>query len=228
MLNALRDTPSAITAAITEHGGTNIYGDPMWRIVLAHNHTRPKEGAYADWGNGEVEQFSLEGARVRFNEVHPKSVVWEVRDSQVWPNKKGWILERWFPKEVWLEGGQWPKNTPQPEKGEYYLIAPTFDIDGERINWHEMPDLGDLLKAISEWERAYLDRPRDFLMAYNRLVAEDLAEEEKQRKKMEEDLDYFYRHEVVPIANGLSLEASRLRNDAAEVAGIKSHLGAGQ
>jgi hypothetical protein len=228
MLNPLCDTPEAITKALTEHGGTNQYGDPYWRVVLAHNHTRPKDGYWCDWGDGTVEQFTLEGARMRYNAVHPKSIVKEIRDSPIWPNKQGWILERWFPAEVWSSREHWPAGTPYPERGEYYLIAPTFDGEGERINWHEIPDLGDLLHAISDWERAYLSRPRDFEAAVAVLIAQDEEEEEKRRQKLEEDIDYFYRHEVVPIANSLSLGAQRIRNEAAKAMGEKGHIGAGQ
>lgn len=165
---------------------------------------------WCDWGDGKVEQFSLEGAKLRHNAVHPQRVVDEVRDTPVWP-KEGWILERWFPAEVWAPNGRegWTNASPFPEEGEYYLIAP-----GPNCQWDELPELNDLKQAISMWERDYLDRPRDFDMAYAMFVAEEKVEEERQAEKAREDLEYFLRHEVIPIMNSSSLEAGRIREAA--------------
>ena len=153
-------------------------------------------------------------------------VVEEVRETPMWPIPNQWIVERWFPAEVWAPQGRdsWPKNSAYPAEGEYYLI-----LHGPKeAPWLEMPDIFDIKQAISNWERAYLNRPRDFDTAYAMILAEDREREEAEDKKMREELEYYYRHELLSIFNSTSLEAQRLRNSAAEAAGVTEHIGAGQ
>lgn len=230
MRNPLSDTPSAVTKSITDHGGTNEYGRPYWRVILSDNHTKSKRGLWCDWdGTENWEQFSLQGAKLRHNELHPARIVDEVRETPMWPRPNGWILERWFPAEVWGSRESWSKNSAYPEEGDYYLIAPTGNDDkGDKLIWTEIPDLHDLKQAISIWERDYLNRPRDFAVAYTRFVSEEKAAQEEEERKSREEMEYFYRHEVVPIFNSTSLSAQAIRNQCAEAAGVKEHVGAGQ
>lgn len=222
MLDPCRDTPSAVVKSITEHGGVNQYGKPYWRVVLSHNHTRPKKGIWHEFPDGKMEQFTPNGTGgFTHNPLHAIRVVEEIRDTQVWP-KNGWILERWFPAEVWGSRETW-NSGPYPEQGEYYLIAP-----GPDVTWEELPETNDLKQAISMWERDYLSRPRDFDVAYAMFVAEEQAAEEAARQKQAEEMEYFYRHEVASIFNSTSLSAQAIRNQCADAAGVREHIGAGQ
>jgi hypothetical protein len=194
MLDPNRDTPTAVTKSITEHGGLNKYDRPYWRVILAFNHTRPKRGLWHEFADGDWEQFTPEGhGKFRHNPLHALRVVDEVRDTPMWPIPNGWILERWFPAEVWGSRETWAKSSPYPEEGEYYLIAPMAGVV-----WTEMPDLNDLKQAISMWERDYLSRPRDFDTAYAVFVAEEAAAEEAEERKSKEEFEYFYQHEMLP------------------------------
>src|SRR5579884_1931172 len=167
------DTPSAVIKSITEHGGLNPYGKPYWRVILAHNHTRPKRGLWHKFPNG-TEQFTPTGdGKFNYNQVHA-TVIEETRETPVWPIPNQWIVERWFPAEVWGDRETWAKSSPYPEEGEYYLI-----LQGPPESpWLQMPELNDIKQAISMWERAYLSRPRDFDMAYMMFVSEEKEREE--------------------------------------------------
>ena len=202
MTNPNCDTPAAVVASITEHGGLNKYNRPYWRVILAFNHTKSRRGLWHEFADGDWEQFTYEGhGKMRHNPLHALRVVDEVRETPMWPRPNGWILERWFSAEsgVWGEREAWKNRGPFPEEGDYYLIAPTGkDEHGKQIIWEDMPELNDLKEAISMWERDYLSRPRDFGTAYAAFVAEEAAEEEEKERKAKEEFEYFYQHEMLP------------------------------
>ena len=62
MIDPLCDTPSAITKSLAEVG-LNPFGKPMWRVVLAHNHTRKKRGIWHEFADGTIEQFKIEDGK---------------------------------------------------------------------------------------------------------------------------------------------------------------------
>lgn len=195
MSNPLRDTPTAVTESISEHGGLNQYGKPYWRVVLAFNHTRKKRGLWHEFADGTFEQFTSDGhGKFRHNPLHALRVVDEVRDTPMWPIPNQWIVERWFPAEVWGERETWPKTSAYPEEGEYYLV-----LKGPGEGWQEIPELNDIKQAISMWERDYLSRPRDFDAAYAVFLAEEQAAEQRESEKAMEEFAYFYQHEMLPM-----------------------------
>src|SRR5208337_1178936 len=183
-MDPLCDTPAAVTKSLAEHGGLNPYGLPYWRIVLSHRRLSKKRGLWHEFPDGSWEQFTPDGhGKFQHNPLTATRVVDEVRETPKWP-RKGWVLERWFPAEVWwpFPKQAWDSNTgPYPEEGDYYLMLP---LPG--FQWDEIPELNDLKQGISLWERDYLERPRDFDMAYAMFVAEERAQEEEEHRKMME------------------------------------------
>jgi len=230
MIDPNSATPSAIRDSITKHGGINVYGKPYWRVIIAEFHTRKKRSFWAEWPSGTIEQFRPAGytpdGKAIFEPTgqKPTRIVYEVRETPMWPTK-GWILERWASAEVWGTREQWsPDAGPYPEEGEYVRVCPSQECP----IWEKCPDINDLKQAISQWEYNFLNRPTNFDIALMMFVEEERLEHEKELDAIEEEVRYMMKHDVIPIFNSTSLEAQRLRNDAAEAAGVRSHIGAGQ
>lgn len=218
-----RDTPEAVRQAITAHGGLNPYGKPMWRVVLAQNRLSKKRGIWHTFADGRNEQFRSEGASKEglvfsYNPLKATSVEYGVRETPRY-GCRGWILEKWLAAECWLRGGWNDDAGPKPVEGDYWMLGGP---------WDELPQIHDLCQAISNWQREWDARPKDFEKAYAASLAEERKEEERRYRQAVEDLDHFMRSEIQPIFKSTSLEAQRVRNQAMEASGQSGHLGAGE
>lgn len=219
-MDALRDTPTAITASLNEAFGLNSYGHPNWRVVLAQNHTRKSYGVWHEFDDGNWEQFGIEpDGKWKYNPIHAKNVVEGVKDEPMFP-VKGWIIERWFPASAWGPRAAWEiKMGPYPEEGEYWIMGPAHET---------LPEIGDIKGAIQVWEHEWAARPKTLDAVFQMFIAEEKAQKEAEIKKLDDELNAFFRGEIKPLFNSTSLAAQAVRNEAAESAGVRSHIGAGQ
>ena len=94
--------------------------------------------------------------------------------------------------------------------------------------WDELPEIGDLKDAIAVWLQDWEKRPRSYEQAYRLFIAEEEDQKRKQEEKLEEEFNAFYRGEIKPIFNTISLGAQAVRNECQKALGESSHLGAGQ
>ena len=213
-----RDTPSDIAKLITAHGGLNPYGRPMWRLILCQNHLTKKRGIWHEFGDGTIEQVIRDPATGKFhhNPLHAIRVFEGVRETPML-GFKGWILERWFPAEFWVPWN--PDQGPFPEEGEYFFKGGP---------WEQRPSTDDLLECISIWEREWAARPADLTTAYKLFIREEKEREAAEEAQSIADFEAFYRGEIKPIFNTISLGAQRVRDEAQAMLGRDSHLGAGQ
>jgi hypothetical protein len=159
MLDPLRDTPAEITAKLLAWGGTNEYGDPNWRIILAENHLVQRAGMWTEFDEGtEQVQFEERAHDVAYKtqQIAPTAIRIGMFWVPLYPCR-GWILERWFPPSAFGNNLQWesalsqddatPMMGPFPERGAYWMLSGGGP-------WPQIPLLEDVRESISIWENS--------------------------------------------------------------------------
>jgi hypothetical protein len=229
----MTEAPRAVQTAIRQFGGTNRYGRPIWRVVLAQDQIVKRGGIFIERGEGDIQTIKFEpqpggGYKQVYVPVPPKSVRNGVLEVPKYP-VRGWILERWWPphmfgdKETWerLKGqdGFTPLMGPFPSEGDYWFHGGP---------WEQIPQTGDILNAIAMWEKGIAEYPADFEAYLNSQIREQQDAEEKAYQRLVNELEKYCKSEIAPIFNSTSLEAQRVRNEVQQARGQKSHLGAGQ
>ena len=213
-------TPSEVTTIVTKHGGPNPYGEPLWRIVLSSDRVSKKTGWWHEFADGNLELIVRDASgQFHYNPITAKSIEYGTRETQKWP-VNGWIMERWFPPEVWGERETWDKEQgPYPERGDYCMLGGPYD---------KIPETSDICAAIDQWKHEFDHRPRDLQLAYHMMIEQERVAEEKAADDLEKELRALYFGEVAPIFKSTSLEAQRVRNEIQASIGETSHIGAGQ
>lgn len=229
--------PLAMQRFIKSFGGTNPYGQPKWRLVVAGEIFVREAGVWRDWADGltTAEKGGLNftpnpdipGVNYQRYENTPDRVVTEIRDTRKYPESEGWILERWFPASTFGTQENWyaqksidgltPCLGPYPERGDYeFCYGP----------WEQLPTTDVIQLRISQYTAQINNRTgtpesrlRDYMyrFEYNQRIAE-----EKRKKEYEA----MFKEELTPM-NSSSLAASRWRNDLAARTGLRSHVGIG-
>lgn len=208
-MNPLKDTPSRVTAKLTQWGGKNPYGLPNWRIILAENHLVQRAGTWtefeADDKQAEFQHHRTEAGdhacTFQTQAIAPTKVKIGMYWVPKWP-VRGWILERWFPAGAWGNKESWesakssdgvtPMMGPYPEKGDYFLL------DGP---WEEIPNLEDVRRAVSTWENdtthshGVID-PEKLEEAMNATLREEEQREEAQYEVLLREAEYGRRQTV--------------------------------
>ena len=131
----------------------------MWRLVLAQNCIVKASGILHELPTGEISCFAIapDGKRVYEKPADKISAgTFELPKDPC----DGWILEKWFPPEVWAaatSGSLIALKTAQPSwrvpVGDYWMLAGPF----ERI-----PDLADLRQAIDMHRQTMATKPVDY------------------------------------------------------------------
>ena len=225
---AERRTPAAVRKELTRFGGTNPYGGPNWRVVLASEVFVKRGGVFKTMPSGDVKTVEIDPKTYRtyYNEVKPERVVTGIREIPRY-HCKGWVLERWFPvSKVGKSRSEWeaakssdgitPMMGPFPSEGFYFMLGGP---------WEHLPELADLKLAISMRIRTEETNP----VSYGQMMLEEIgaeqAAQEAQMLKYDEDMAYFYKSEVETVLKGTSLSAQRIRTDLQNMMGERSHLG---
>lgn len=207
-------------------GGKNPHGKPMWRVCLAQNCMRKSAGILHHLPTGEVSMFETDG----MGRTHAKSTIGDRVESGTFELPRypveGWIVERWFPPETWGSPQEWGQQKAKdggqilagdfPHQGDYFLTNGPFD---------QIPELGDLENAIQMWEHGYRNKPTNIVAHYKALLDKEEEIREARRLKLEKDLEYMRKNELVPVLKSGSLAAQSVRNDLQKMTGDASHLG---
>ena len=229
-----------IEEACLAFGGTNKYGENMFRVCIAEERSIKSCGAFNIWDKSlslderggvdwsKAQQMLMDGARPEAVDEYiqgcmgrrPLRVDVGMQDKRKYVCD-GWILEKWKPcvstPSEWYSYtflGQ-PALGPYPENGDYELVAgPTpYQLTVSEVE-----------TAIRRNFRMQDDRPASAQERMSLLMAMEEKEEaarEKQQKTMIDDALKDFK----PILTGLSLEAGRIRERLAAQAGMKSHVG---
>jgi len=225
--NPENDAPESYRKAMLRIGGANPHGKPKWRVVLAQNCTRKSSGVLHHLPTGEISVFDTDGR----GRIHERRSIGDRVESGTFELPRypvdGWIVERWFPPETWGTPETWAAQRSAdggrilasefPSQGDYFMTCGPFD---------ELPELGALENAIQMWEHSYRNRPTNTLQVYKDLLDKEEQVREARRLKLENDLNYMRKNELVPVLKSGSLEAQRVRDDLQRMIGDPSHLGA--
>lgn len=220
------ETPRRYREFITRVGGQNPFGKPLWRVVLAQLVRRRANGDLHALPGGEISIFGRDkDGRVQFEkpEDHVSSGVHDIPRYNV----EGWIAERWFPAATWGTPEEWASHRnsegerlihdPYPAQGDYFMLIGPFD---------QLPEEADIENAIRMFEAEHRKRPTDFATHFKQVMRDEETAREQRRRKLEQDLMYMRKNELVPVLKSTSLEAQKFRNQLSESIGDRSHLGA--
>ena len=197
----------------------------MWRLVLAQNCLITTNGIMHELEPGEVACFAAGPDGKRFYQKPQDRVTAGRFEVPKYPCE-GWVLERWFPASTWGTPEEWKSHKSEdgstimgeyPTQGDYWMLAGPFE---------KIPELGDLENAIAMHKRAMATAPTSYANVLRQTVLDQETARETRRQKLEDELAYMRKNELVPVLKSGSLEAQRFRNKLNESIGDRSHLGA--
>jgi hypothetical protein len=226
VVDPTNDAPKDLQKAIASHGGM-VPGQnrPMWRLVLAENCLIVTNGIMHDIGDGQVSCFAMGPDGKKFYEKPLDSVKHGRFEIPKYPCE-GWILERWFPQSTWGTPEEWRSHKSEdgstimgafPSRGDYWMLAGPFK---------RVPVLSDLIQAIDMHRHAMATQPSNYANVLKQTILDEETKREQRREKLEKDLAYMRKNELVPMLKGTSLGAQRFRDRLQSACGLKSHLGA--
>jgi hypothetical protein len=210
-------------------------GYPVFRVVRSEFVFEQIGGEWNDWSDeiAVADRGLLSNVLDKDGKPLPASrpirTVTEIRTIPTYCSldEQGWILERWFPCHLFgspethyadvVPGTSIPKRGPYPERGKYVMLTGPFpqepsidflqDFISSRQKWFE--------EVKSQEIEAYIkQRCYDAAAAHEKKRADSLAE--TVAKMMDR---------AKTILLGTSLAAGRMRTQAAERMGLRSHVG---
>ena len=228
--------PTETQAFLKRYAGTNPFGGPKWRLMVASDCMVKQAGPWRDWAPGlsTAEKGGLnfqpipDAPGVNFTRYgnKPIRVVTEMRTVRKYPQSEGYILERWFAASSYGTQDEWyaykavdgitPMLGPYPECGDYeFIYGP----------WQRLPTISVLEGLISRYvnERASRrgtpeSRAQECLLRYQY----ELEQDENRRRA---EYEAMFNDYLTPMKSG-SLPASRWRQELARRTGNGSeHIG---
>ena len=234
MLDATMDTPPSISEQLSDWGGKNEFGQPLWRLILAQNHLVQRFGQWIERGADFTDQVEFESVvaeghkpihQFKSRQVAPENITHGMKWVPRYP-VMGWIVERWFPASAFGSRDAWenalsedgtPMMGPFPEHGGYYMMLGP---------WEEIPSLDAIRQQISTYENSkhlhgVMDEDKIF---------ESLRQAEKDADDREEQIylsflreaDYAVKHNLEFIKGNPAL--SKFRNKIASDTGLNMQL----
>lgn len=213
--------PESVRRKLTEFGGRNQYGKPLWRLVRAESRTHVCGGTFNSGVSGGDFQIQQNGKFGFSESTIQKSYNGE--DEIRMYGVKGWILERWLPPYVWDTRENWNSRkaadglTPlfgeYPSEGDYWMLSGP---------WPEIPPLTFLEHEISTYEYTRNNFSQDFEKLLREQIQQEQTAAEAQYNRMIDQITAIGR-EVRQVMLSGSLEAQRVRQQAYQLMGRKDH-----
>lgn len=236
--------PPKLLRKIMIVGGTNHYGEPLYRLILAQDRYTIASGEWNEWpedaslddisglGIGEMREMVQEKKSVEeiteFLQARlanrPRSVTVGLKEIPVY-GYEGFVLEKWKPGHIYGSCSEWEGFRfkgesllgPYPQYGDYeYCAGPTpYMLTEAQIEEAIRFDM----KQIDE--RPASPKQRVLMLLQRRELA--LQKRKRERKNMLETL--MKDGPLGGLRNRLSLGAGRIRQQLADQAGLKGHWG---
>ena len=222
------DAPKAVQAFLAKIGGKVPGQDrALFRIVLAEKCLIKAGGIFHDIGAEEQSIFAVgANGKVVENRLSDRVTSAPVVEVAKYP-VEGWIIERWFSAETWGNPEQWKSHKSEdgstmmqgecPSRGDYWIVGGPFP---------RIPELGDLECSIAMHQQAMENRPTNYAALFKQTIKNEETAREARRAKLEADLAYMRKNELVPVLKSGSLAAQRFRNELQTACGLTEHLGA--
>lgn len=224
-----------ISDVLKRRSGEAPGGYPVYRLVWSEHVFERIGGEWNDWSDevavedrGRISDLvDAQGNPVPI--ARPTRTVVEIRTIPTYCGEEiqGWFLERWFPAHLFgspeehyadvVPGSNIPRRGPYPERGKYMTLTGPFP---------EEPSIDFLQDFISSRQQWFDSVRSQDIEAYvkNRVYEQQKAMDKKRKDTRNENLARI-KELTKNILYGSSLAAGRLRNKAAEMAGIRSHMG---
>lgn len=217
------DCPENVKAEILLAGGTNPYGNPLYRIVWGYNRIVPIHGEWQDWEyyTGTLtDKFTGHKETRKF--VKLKNSIIETRLLPKYLPGNCWHLEVWRPPseygtpEQWKERGQeifdgFTINTsgPYPDRGEYELCYPLTHDGTSRGT--PIPLIADVVAEIVrmiEWSKGRYNFLERRAAIEQRIRREEEGYVAKAKEVMREGMRPFAGETFVTVPDGTGKEPS--------------------
>jgi len=225
-IDPTKDAPKSVQSALAKHGGMVPGQDrPMWRLVLAHNCLIWTNGIRHDLGAGEASIVAVGPDGKKYYQK-PSDTISAGRVQLPKYPCEGWVLEKWFPASTWGTREEWASHRSEdgstimgeyPNQGDYWMLAGPFE---------HIPELSDLCQAIDMHRHAMNNQPTNYANVLKQTILDEETARERRRAKLEAELAYMRKSELVPVLKSGSLAAQRFRNELSESIGDRTHLGA--
>lgn len=236
--------PPKLLRKILIVGGTNHYGEPLYRLILAQDRYTIASGEWNEWpedaslddisglGIGEMREMVQEKKRVEeiteFLQarlaVRPRSVTLGLKEIPVY-GYDGFVLEKWKASHTYGAPSEWEDYKfrgesllgPYPQHGDYeYCAGPTpYMLTEAQIEEAIRYDM----KQIDE--RPSSPKQRVLMLLQRREMA--LQKKKTARRNMIETL--MKDGPLGNLRNRISLGAGKIRQELADQAGLKGHWG---
>jgi hypothetical protein len=208
-------------------GGSTPFDEPIWRLVLARNVVWKVAGGKV-WNEGlsvsERGGFDLYEGRPYGNQPL-RDESGRLVEQQRYPHLDGWILQRWFPASAYSQS-QWyasenclpdgtPKLGPFPQYGDYEMVGGPMD---------RTPGKQELHDFISAYYQGLEGRAGSVETRVREAVNAAQYTRQREEQKTRTFVDEYMRDRCSYIWSS-SLEAGRVREEAAKRLGIREHVG---
>jgi hypothetical protein len=219
------DAPKELQKSVARIGGSNMYGKPLWRVVLAQHRRMICGGIFHEFDQFS-DQFNFDKGKADYTPLKATRVEHDAHREVPMYAVEGWILERWLPPGTWgtreawegmkAEDGVTPILGPYPDQGDYWMLGGP---------WERVPDLGDLEQAIQIYELGRSKAPANFEAAMNLYIKREQDRKVEEYERFVEELEKYQKSEIEPLMKSTSLAAQGVRNAVQKKLGLKSHLG---
>lgn len=179
-----RLAPDYLTRLIETIGGTNMFGEPNFRLVWASERLTPSGGTWVDWPKNVAIKDRQD------HKQRPLRRVAEVRMIRRYGPAQGWLLEKWCPPSIYgsprrwyspaiiggtmilVEGGKrrLPSQGTYPSRGDYEYTGFMFNND-------ELSE-ATVIEAVQQIVRGVSELPTS---PYTRLWQRTVVAEQAQR-----------------------------------------------
>ncbi len=219
--------PADVAEYLETIGGKTPFGEPMWRLVLAHTVVWKVRG-------GKIWDDSLTvaergGIDIETGRQHTNKPLRDESDKLTEQRRysylEGWILQKWFPassysKSEWFAPDRcFPDGTPH--LGPYPYCG-DYEMQGCAVE--QMPSKEALRGFIGSYYQA-LEKRSPNIETRMRERQNTLEYEERERNRQAlAHVDAVRRDRCSYITSG-SLAAGRIRTERAEKLGIRTHMG---
>lgn len=221
-----KDTPAAITADLTEYGGLNPHGNPVWRLVRAENCRIQCFGT--------MNHISVDTSKLA-DFARPTDVpIDRMEEGEFWVPRykklKGWILQRWFPPSAWGTREMWESQKARdgrarllaayPQRGDYMMVpcGP----------WHSVEEAHDLKGYIRCWNAQQRNNPINWQNYEEALLAFELQERQQEAEAYAQEIEAQYRLGPQTMLRSVSTAAQKWRNSVADHTAQGVMLGAAE
>jgi hypothetical protein len=223
--------PQSVADYLLKRGGTNIYGEPNFRLVWSSQRMKRQGGRWQDWDKNLSARergglISVGGGLLIPSHYKPDRIVVEIRTTPKYRFDPGWVLERWIPAAYYGSETQWnmrcvpgtsvPLGGPWPEFGDYEMCHYSASV--------EMPSITQLQHAMDRSERAREQARTDVAQMVLERVNEAEEEYQKQLDAEREENEAMIRDVLSPL-HSTTLSAGAFRTKLCERAGVFSHNG---